>query len=202
MFQSFFNGVLFGLALMVMIGPIFFMVVETSINKGFTKALIFLTGIYLSDFFYVVITNYGASQLITKNLYEVYWIGGGVLIIFGAFMFFKSNSSNHEQPILTKSSKYLLFLKGFLVNTTAPGVILIWTASAIAVNEFSFYEKWAYYIGVFVTAIGADVSKAYFANKLKHLITPKTLNVINKISGIVLAIFGLVMWYKGFLYAQ
>ena len=49
------KAVFTGVILSLMIGPAFFLLLETSIKKGVRAALAFDLGIFLSDLFYIVI---------------------------------------------------------------------------------------------------------------------------------------------------
>ena len=48
------NGLLFGLLLCVLIGPVFFALIQNAIEKGFYSGFFMAIGIALSDAFYIV----------------------------------------------------------------------------------------------------------------------------------------------------
>ena len=51
--MAFIKGLLFGMGLMLAMGPVFFTVVQTSLQRGFKTAAIVATGVMLSDVFYI-----------------------------------------------------------------------------------------------------------------------------------------------------
>ena len=57
------KGVLTGFILSIMIGPVFFVLLETSIRKGVRAALAFDLGVLLSDLIYVLIAFIFSSEI-------------------------------------------------------------------------------------------------------------------------------------------
>jgi threonine/homoserine/homoserine lactone efflux protein len=198
--NSFGKGLLLGLLLMISVGPVFFAVINASIGKGFKTAIYFIAGVTLSDMLYIVLTNFGAVSIITTRITYVNYIGGGVLIVYGIVMFLKKYHAGEENVEINRSTHWKYLAKGFLINTTTPGVVLFWTANAVtlAAQAYTRMETVFYFIGVLTLVNVADVSKAYFARKLKTLLSPKNIVLINRISGIGMLIFGLILLYAGF----
>jgi threonine/homoserine/homoserine lactone efflux protein len=74
------TGFLTGLWLSMSFGPVFFMLLSTSIKKGIKEALLFDTGVFLSDLFYIIIAFFGASIVLNNEMYKdlIAIIGGGI----------------------------------------------------------------------------------------------------------------------------
>ena len=85
MFSAFVHGILLGLLLSILIGPVFFMLIKTSINDGFRDAMYLEAGIFLSDIFCISVSYLGLAQLFVKPEYEklILIAGGIILLIFG-----------------------------------------------------------------------------------------------------------------------
>ena len=58
------NGIPLGFFLSFMIGPVFFVLLETSITKGFRAALFFDLGVILADVFFISVAYLGSYRLI------------------------------------------------------------------------------------------------------------------------------------------
>ena len=69
------NGLLFGLLLCVLIGPVFFALIQNAIEKGFFSGFFMAVGIALSDTIYILITYLGISQLVDNPSFNM-WLGG------------------------------------------------------------------------------------------------------------------------------
>ena len=65
MFQAFITGITMGLYLAVSVGPILFTVIKQSLENGSRGGFSFVAGIWLSDFFFVVLSNkiFGEEKL-------------------------------------------------------------------------------------------------------------------------------------------
>jgi threonine/homoserine/homoserine lactone efflux protein len=60
-------GVPWGIFLSFMIGPVFFILLETSILKGFRAAIVFDLGVILGDIVFIGIAYLGSYRLIIKR---------------------------------------------------------------------------------------------------------------------------------------
>ena len=85
---------------------------------------------------------------------------------------------------------------GFFINTLNPSVMLFWliNATAFAVTH-SPIERIILFGVCLLVNIVADVLKVMLAAKVRHSLTPHNINIINKISGTILIIFGLGIVY-------
>ena len=64
------KGIVTGFVLSIMIGPVFFVLLETSIRRGVKAAIAFDLGVLLNDIFYILIAFVFYKQVTT--IYEVY----------------------------------------------------------------------------------------------------------------------------------
>ena len=58
------NAIPIGIGLAFMIGPVFFVLLETSATKGFRAATIFDLGVILADVVFVYFAYYGSHSLL------------------------------------------------------------------------------------------------------------------------------------------
>jgi threonine/homoserine/homoserine lactone efflux protein len=203
-----FQAIGIGFLLSIMIGPVFFVLLETSITKGFKAALIFDAGVLLSDLFYIVISLFFAYQLKglgdVKNNLILSVLGGTLFIAYGVYnLFFKQVKMGAEaldQDLLDSEDKAIksnknkdnsmLVLKGFMLNLLNPGVVIYWLA--IIAKGFDLvapYDSDAHIVIfiaiILITFFGIDCLKAYVANKIKPLVTVKLLSGLNILIGII-----------------
>lgn len=203
-----FQAIGIGFLLSIMIGPVFFVLLETSITKGFKAAMIFDAGVLLSDLFYIVISLFFAYQLKglgdVKNNLILSVLGGTLFIAYGVYnLFFKQVKMGAEaldQDLLDSEDKFIkstknkdnsmLVLKGFMLNLLNPGVVIYWLA--IIAKGFDLvapYDSDAHIVIfiaiILITFFGIDCLKAYVANKIKPLVTVKLLSGLNILIGII-----------------
>lgn len=194
------NGVLFGLLLSVLIGPVFFTVIQTSIERGFEKAVMVAMGIFFSDLSFIFLAYLGVSQVIQKSGYDAWmgYAGGIILVLFGIFSLFKSRRKAEKAAVEQRSFAGLFryMLKGFLINGISPFVLLFWIgAMSLATLEYRYDGQMlvAFFGIILLVVFLTDIVKAYLALKLKNLITPRLFRTINIVVGIAMIIFGLRM---------
>ena len=196
---SIFEGIGMGLLLSMMIGPVFFMLITTSMEQGFRFAAILAIGILVSDLVYVLITYFGIHFLTQFPVIQqgLGFVGGLILIGFGVSFWRKkvSNRPNSGGLIPQQVRKRTAFAKGFGVNGVNPFVMLFWIsiASLVSSKNWNGTERFAYYLGLILTVFLIDLGKAYVAGRLAHLITGKVRTYLNKGVGILICYFGVKM---------
>ena len=203
MFEAIISGAVLGGVLALLVGPVFFMIINTSIKKGFLPASMLAIGVLISDAMFVVLTWYGSSILFYMREYdEVVGIAGGLLILtFGIFTFMKEAKVHADALELPDDSKTraIDIAKGFTMNTLNPSAVLFWlgVAGTLTVNnQFTGNHAVVFYSSTLGMVFGTDLLKAWAASRLKNLITAKFLMWMNRISGAALAGYGLFMIVK------
>ena len=73
-----------GFLLSFMIGPVFFVLLETSAIKGFRAAIAFNFGVILADIVFITIAYFSSFQLLENLSNEpgLYVFGGVILVIY------------------------------------------------------------------------------------------------------------------------
>ena len=126
-----------GFFLSFMIGPVFFVLLETAALKGFKAALVFDLGVILADIIFISAAYLSSLQLLENlnNQPGIYIFGGLVLFIYGATIAFKKEVPLSESPVKVTKSHYVgLFVKGFLLNFINIGVLVFWLGVIIIIG--------------------------------------------------------------------
>lgn len=213
-FDLIFQGVLLGLSLSFMIGPLFFSVVQAGIARGFRAGVAAAAGIWVCDVLYVLAVRYGVEQLNTlvnlPNFRLWSGIGGGLLlIIFGisslatrkeAVAAEKVDTSNepgkHARAHWKELDLHNYFLRGFFLNLINPGTIFFWIGIATAVvipNNWDGRAVTLFFGGMLGALVLTDTLKAYAAKRIRHWLTPAHTRMVQRGIGLMLVIFGLVL---------
>jgi threonine/homoserine/homoserine lactone efflux protein len=192
------NGVLSGLVLALLIGPVFFTLLQTSIERGFRSGAWVAVGVSVSDSLYILISYLGLYQFFEDDKARLYlsYAGGSILFVFGAYyLFIKSKRLQQYHPEhLQTRSPLRLASKGFLINGLSPLVLLFWIGTVgLATTEFGYVKQWqvlTYFGSIVATVFVTDLLKAKLADQLRTVMTARTIQWLNIILGIVLIIFG------------
>ena len=204
------KGIITGFILSVMIGPVFFVLLETSIRKGVRAALAVDLGVLVSDIVYIAIAFVFYKQVedLQKgdNNAIVHIIGGVLFAAYGAASFFKKvkfENFNSDVKVAIHAKDYLLLgLKGFLLNIANPLVIFYWFSvmalgSEDATKDSSSWTILLFLITILITIFSNDFLKILGAKKLRPLVTKRLLVGLNRLIGIVFVGFSIFLIVEG-----
>ena len=201
--EAFYKGMLLGLVFIVSFGPIFFAIIETSINRGFWAAASIALGTMLSDASYILLSFLGVTAFLEDDKVKFYVgiIGGIVLIIFGIFTFIKKPRIEKVELITpTNGLGYLSYgIKGFVINMVNPFVFVFWLSSMSIVSveyHSSRADRLIFFAGTLFCIFTSDIGKAFIANKIKLLLNERLMIWFNRIAGCVMIYFGLELMWK------
>ena len=208
--HDFKNAFLIGFFMAFMIGPVFFMLIQTSILKGARAAIAFDIGVLLGDVSFILIAYYGSRSLLEKIKDDprLFFIGSLVLIIYGLITYFdKQNKKEALEAaknieIRIKNNYIKLFLKGYFLNFINVGVLAGWLGIVLVVgptlnmNPRSIF--W-YFATVILGYAITDIGKILLAKQLKNKMTPLVIYRLKRIMGIILIVFGVFLILKGFI---
>ncbi|MEZ4937800.1 MAG: LysE family transporter [Crocinitomicaceae bacterium] len=198
------KAVVMGLALAMLPGPAFFVLLQTSIKNGIRSAMAFDIGILVADIIYILVAYlfYAEVQNLAGQKDYLTLAGGIIFAIFGISFFvnikMKHRKSKTEKEEKIKKAKkegsyWVLFLKGLLLNGFNPFVIFYWlgviTFGSNEVDAEGNQMLWFLTI-ILITFFSIDALKILGAKSLQRFITPKFLKNLNRFIGIVFIIFG------------
>ncbi len=197
-----------GFFLSFMIGPVFFVLLETSVIKGFRAAIAFDMGVIVADILFIAVAYFSSFQLLENlsNQPGLYVFGGMILAVYGIIIFLKKSKdaidTETEEIIIPKNNYLSLFVKGFFLNFINIGVLVFWLGVIIVVSP-NLDNDSTRFITFFGAMIGAyfitDVFKILLAKQLKSKLTPSRIIKVKKLLGFILVICGIVLIIKGFL---
>jgi len=203
------DAVLIGFFLSFMIGPVFFMLIQTSIIKGARAAIAFDLGVILGDIVFILIAYYGSKSLLEqiKDDPRLFYIGGIILLIYGLITYLdksqKKTIADESIVVLPEKTNYIkLFIKGFLLNFINVGVLGFWLGMIVVVGsnlKMNPSKIFNYFSVIIVSYFITDIGKILLAKQLKKKLTPKVTYKVKRSMGILLMIFGIALILKGFI---
>ncbi|MCC5932009.1 MAG: LysE family translocator [Cyclobacteriaceae bacterium] len=192
------QGILIGIVLSIMIGPVFFALIQTGMTDGFRAGWLMATGVIVSDAMYAMLTYFGISRLFHSPNAEtaMAWAGAIILFGFGIKMVIKPLPKKLSYPKKTSLHRTLLksFTRGFLLNGINPFVIIFWLSVASAASvKFGYTgtSSFNFYFSALLVVYISDLLKVYTAKKLRNFVSSKTIVIINRIAGTALILFGI-----------
>jgi threonine/homoserine/homoserine lactone efflux protein len=206
--EAILQGVVLGLFLTALIGPVFFILIETSLRRGVRPALYIDLGVFVSDVSAIFLAYWFTSSIedAEKYHYIMQIVGGGMFTVFGLVNLFtrKKVPPAKRERLNVKPTNTILtdILKGFMLNALNPSVVFFWLAMvAVAQKDFGDDQSHvlAFFVSLLFTFFAFDVLKIFLASYLKRFITARLLLVLNKIMGLGLIIFGGILIWKGII---
>lgn len=201
--EAILNGILSGIVLAFLIGPVFFTIVQTSIERGFGSGTFVAIGVSLSDAFYITLTYLGVYQIFDQGNFREYlaYTGGVVLLLLGAYyLFIKSRRmATYDPEKVETKSPWKLISKGFIINGLSPMVLIFWLGTvSVATTKLGYVtpvKAIPFFAAIVITVFITDIIKAKLADKLRRLLTPKFIRNLNIGLGVALVIFGARLIY-------
>lgn len=212
MTASILEGIGWGLMLAVLTGPIFFTIVQVSIERGFKAGLALVSGQWLSDFIYIVLAIWGAGYMRMldsnpqfKETLSCYLggIGAVFLSILGLVLLLTEPKNSGHEGLSTAKSLSAFFLQGFLINTLTPFPIFFWISlmsSAIG-RAMQTSETIVLLCTVMLMVIITDILKVYTARKISHYINAKYTVILRRIAGLALILSSISMFIRIFFFS-
>jgi threonine/homoserine/homoserine lactone efflux protein len=199
MTEAILSGLLLGLALVFSVGPVIFKIIKLRINYGLSSAFYFIAGVWFSDFLWILTANIFSGLLGELIHYEkIIGTAGSILLMsIGVYyLLFKKYHTKAEldQGIKIDNATHIrLLITGFLLNTLNPGVIALWFAATTKTLSNTLDEKLMTFAICLGLNMAADIFKIRLAGKLRKNLTDKNITIINKISGFLFLVFGIVL---------
>ncbi|WP_294733518.1 LysE family transporter [uncultured Flavobacterium sp.] len=197
-----------GFFLSFMPGAVFFVLLETSVVKGFRAAMAFDLGVILADIVFICIAYFSSYRLIQsiKDEPALFIFGGLILLTYGLISFIKQKriSKNElvdkEAKAINKRDYLGLFVKGFLLNFINVGVLGFWLAIIITIGPQLDMDQGRILI-FFSSVLGGylltDIGKIVLAKQLRNKLTAANILKIKKVISIILMIFGIALLIQG-----
>ena len=188
---------------LVFIGPIFFLLIETSFCRGHRHALALDLGVITADILCIVAAYFASAdlvELIDKHP-GFYRITALIILVYGIFMMLTKTQMHvaNEKKIISQNY-FKTFVNGFLFNILNVGVILFWLVTVISVrNEYPDLQNFLLYISlVIATYLVIDLFKILLAKQFHYKLTQNLANKIRKTVGIILIIFSFFIFLQSY----
>ena len=202
MIQATIFGFLYGFLLCFTFGPAFFRLIQTSIDTGFKRGVLIAFGVTMADAFLFFVALFGTSYFPEIKYFDSYIsvIGATLLFILGFISIFKQQT----QIVYPKSklgSFLYYFTSGLLLNLLNPSnyVAVFATSAYLIAKGFDLNERIVFFMVSLLATMTAESLIAFYAHKMKRIITPKVLKRINQVAGSIFIGSGLFILWNQFV---
>ncbi|MDO5637295.1 MAG: LysE family transporter [Myroides sp.] len=198
-----------GFLLAFTIGPVFFVLLETAVTRGFRAALAFDAGVIFADIIFILIAYFTTSSLLEqiKDDPKLFIVGGLIMIIYG-YISYRQLKKNHQKHPSSGEESYIpirpnypsLVVKGFLLNFINIGVLGFWLGIIIVFAprlDMDENRILVFFSAIVLAYLLVDCVKIFLAKQLKNRLTAHHIYKIKRIISIVLLAFGILLFLQG-----
>ncbi len=196
--MSFLEGFAIGLGMVIFVGPVFFLLLNSSLQWGTRAGLAVALGIIVSDVICVVLCWYGLSSFISveENRFWIGMVGSLILLILGVHYLIKDPKMTTQLSLNSRGFQ-TFFIKGFSVNFFNPFVFAVWIG-VLQYGKSKYLDKPAlviFLVAVLTGIFTTDFIKVVLSKKVKRFISVKRLSIFFKITGVILVLFSIRLVY-------
>ena len=195
----FIRGLLIGLSIAATVGPMSILCIQRTLNRGQLYGLVSGLGIATADGVYGSIAAFGLTLITNFLINEQIWIRliGGLFLMYLGIKTILSKPPEKAAVLNAKTNSYLgAYTSTFLLTLTNPLTILSFAAifAGIGVGSASksFFSAAAVVLGVFSGSTLWWIILTSGISLLRKKMNSQWLLWINRISGAIITLFGLV----------
>ncbi|WP_461533976.1 LysE family translocator [Sinomicrobium sp.] len=211
--QDILAAIPWGILLAFTIGPVFFVLLETSAIKGIRAGIAFDLGVITSDIIFILIAYFSTNQILEKLKDDpaLFIFGGVLLLCYGLISFVKirreylRNADNMDDFSIYRKNYAALYFKGFLLNFINIGVLGFWLGVIIVFGPKLNMEPQriiTFFTTIILTYLSIDCIKIVLAKQLKGKLTPWRIYKVKRVISIVLMVFGVALIVQGLFPAE
>jgi threonine/homoserine/homoserine lactone efflux protein len=203
MINDILSAIPLGIIFAFFIGPVFFVLIETSIVKGVRAAIVFDLGVILGDVVFILIAYFSSYQLLNKIKDDpsLFIFGGIVMLTYAIISLIRDNKAKKKIIEIDdeeiKKNNYLgLFIKGFFLNFINIGVLGTWLLIIISVGPQLDMDKtriFVFFTSIILVYFIIDIAKILLAKQLQNKLTVSRVFLIKRVISIILIISGILL---------
>lgn len=184
-------------------GPVFWVLLETSITKGVRAAVAFDLGVIIADVLFITATYYGSVKLFLSesNKEGMFVLGGTIILFFGMYSWLTRKKQEEKIEVTESKHNYFgLAAKGFAINVFNVGVLIFWGGVTIVAGPTTGSDSPSFLLFFAIVLLSyfvTDLGKILLARRLKVFINEKTIVFVKSLLALILVISGVVLIIGG-----
>ncbi|MBN2669877.1 MAG: LysE family transporter [Bacteroidales bacterium] len=202
-----FAGIAAGLLISVPLGPVGVLIIRKTLNKGRFAGYFGGAGATTADTFFAIIAGFGVSiitDFIDTYQFEIRIVGGLILSIL-AYRIFFSNVVDQVRQKSKRSTLWADLMHTYFLTLSNPLTIIvigaIFAAGGPGKNA-GHIEILTLILGVFIGAASWWLILVTVINIFRKNIRLKSLWYLNKITGLLIFVFGLFVLLSAFDFSK
>jgi len=201
-FSLLLRGFALGFAVAASPGPIFFVCLRRTLQRGRLYGLISGLGVATADGFYAAVASLGVAAVATaiaSGRRPLAVIGGAVLIVLGARILLERRQELKDAPATTGTSLAWAYLSTLGLTITNPATIISFAALATTLGLVAtggLLRPAVLVAGVVVGSAAWWCVLALGASLVRARLTPPVIRGVSAFSGLAIAVLGMLAIYS------
>ena len=199
-----FKGILIGISVSAPLGPMGVLVIQRTIHKGLPSGFASGGGVVIGDTIYAIIAGFGltfVSSFLEQNqlLFRIF---GGLILLFMGYKMFKATQLNKPNKERKKQKNLFLdFISVLALTLSNPFTVIAFGAVFAGFNIFANSNNTTTVVvaGIFLGAIIWWLILSLLINYMRSRINSSILMKMNKITGALVVVLGLVAFFSVFV---
>lgn len=199
--ELFLKGIIVGLSVSAPFGPMAMMVVQKCLNRGRRVGFVSGLGVGAADISFAIIAGFGLTFIIDFIIEQqliIQLVGASILLFLGIRLFTRNPAVEKRKQLKKYNTKlWSSFISMFLLTLSNPvGVFIhagIFAGFGLVDNYTSINELFYLILGVALGAVCWWLFISSILSKFGNKISMRLLLWINKIAGITIMIFGVII---------
>ena len=198
------RGFALGFAVAASPGPIAFLCLRRTLLGGRLYGIVSGLGVATADGFYAAVASFGVAAVATaiaSGRRPLAVVGGVVLILLGARILLERRQQDTQAPAVTRSGLAWAYASTLGLTMTNPATILSFAALAATLglgSGGSLARPAALVAGVLLGSATWWCLLAFAASRLRNRMTPALVRAISALSGLAIAVLGMLAVYSAF----
>ncbi len=199
----FIHGIWQGFIISILLfGPAFFKLINTSIQHGFKHGLMLAWGVFLSDLLVVILCLFGFANIMEYPIFQKFYsLLAAVLLFLLGIKAFKHQYRTFAKSYASRVPENKNMLKGFALNLINPFTFILWLNVQGTVSLKYAGSKdyiWLVSINLFsilLVIFLMDILKVYLSHLLGKRLNIRLFFYINKYFGVLLMAIAFFFFY-------
>ncbi|MBN1253558.1 MAG: LysE family translocator [Bacteroidales bacterium] len=198
-FEYIIKGIIVGISVSAPLGPLGILAIQRTINKGFISGFISGWGAAFADIIYAAIAGFGISiiaNFLDSHQLIIRIVGGILVAIVGVKIFYTNPVRQIRKQRAQKNTFISDFISSFLITITNPLTVIFFGAvfAGLGLDKDNSGNAMVYtLLGIFLGALLWWVGLTLLVNIFRNKIRLRNLWWINKITGSIIAVFGIII---------
>ena len=198
------KGIIVGISVSAPLGPLGILCIQRTMNKGFLYGFVSGLGAVFADILYASVAGFGISiiaDFLKAHEFAIRVVGGIFILVVGVMIFRSNPVKQIRQQNAQKKGYVSDFVSSFFITVTNPLTIIVFGAvfAGLGLDQSSTFGMIMYTLsGIFTGAILWWFSLNIGVNIFRKRIRLRNLYWINKVSGVLVAAFGIAIFVSIF----